>query len=72
MGFVRRTITKMAAKRVVYDQFEFVETLTWSFNTDFFQISYIKLLFISEYGFCPMNIIMIIKVFAKTDMPFSL
>ena len=30
-------------------------TLILSFLSDFFQISCIKLLFMSEYGFCPMN-----------------
>ena len=34
--------------------------------------TFIKLLLISEYGFCPMNLIMIIKVVAKTDMPLTL
>ena len=33
--------------------------------------TFIKLLFMSEYGFCPMND-MIIKIVAKTDILFSL
>ena len=40
MGFVSWTIAKMAAKTAVYDQIAFVETPTKSFNTGFFQISY--------------------------------
>ena len=71
MGFVRWKITKMATKRVVYDHFEFEEALTLSSSKFDIWTTFIKLLFISEYGFFPMTIIVIIKVFAKTDMPFS-
>ena len=34
--------------------------------------TFIKLLFMSEYGFCPMNDYDRIKILAKTDIPFLL
>ena len=43
---------KMAAAKIVS---AVVVTLILSYLSDFFQISCIKLLFMSEYGFCPMN-----------------
>ena len=60
MGIVRKTTTKMAAQMATVCLFVCVDTLTWSFITQFipyfiYGLLFIKILFISEYGFYQMN-----------------
>ena len=51
-------LSKMAAQKAAACCFESVETQTWSFIAKFipnfiYRTTFINLLFMSEYGFCP-------------------